>query len=436
MERPKLLIISPTWNPVFWGGKRALAPPLVLPLLAGLTPQDVEVQLIDENVQEVDIGAEVNWVAISCMTASAPRAYETADAFRQRGIPVVMGGIHPTVLPDEAGLHADAVVIGEAEPVWGQVIADLRGGRLKSRYKQEKFCDMVGLPIPRRDLLQGDCYLTVNMVQTGRGCPNNCSFCSVSAVNGRPYRFRPIPEVIEEIRSTRGWIGFIDDNITGNPSRAKELFEALIPLKLRWVGQADLRMAKDPELLRLAALSGCHALFVGIESVSPENLRATHKMPNLGLDMSAAIQAIQKAGIAVIGSFVLGLDEDGPDVFARTLEFAMQNRLAVAQFSVLTPFPGTRMYDQLKSEGRIFDSDWSHYTMSKVVYHPLHMSPEQLEAGQAWVYRQFYSFPSILKRCFTARPRLGLRLLVNLAYRGVRGGGGLPSALPKHQDGY
>ncbi|NIM04374.1 MAG: radical SAM protein [Armatimonadetes bacterium] len=430
-NRPKLLIIAPAWSQGWWGGGKVLAPPLVLPLLAALSPADVDVQLLDENVEAVDTNADVDWVAITCMTASAPRAYAISDAFRRRGIPVVMGGIHPTVLPEEAAAHADAVVIGEAEPLWREVLADLAASRLRPRYRHDGYSDLIGLPHPRRDLLRVDRYLTTNVVQTGRGCPNACSFCTVSTTSGRQYRFRPIPEVVEEVRSlSSGWVGFVDDNIAGNARRAKDLFAALIPLKRRWIGQADLTMARDPELLSLAARSGCQAMFIGLESLSEDNLRATHKVSNVGTDMGAAITTIHKAGIEIIGSFVLGLDGDDCGVFARTVEFAQRHKLVAAQFAVLTPFPGTAMRQQLDREGRIVDHDWSHYTMSNVVFRPRHMTDLELRAGQKYVYGRFYSLPSILKRSFTVRRKFLGRLLVNLSYRGIHRGKGIHDRLP------
>ena len=410
-----------------------LAPPLSLPLLAGFTPRDVDVRLIDENVEKTDTDIPADWVAISCMTASAPRAYEIADAFRRRGIPVVMGGIHPSVMPDEASAHADAVVVGEAEPVWQEILQDLAGNRLKSRYENFGLADLEGLPLPRRDLLRGERYLTINVVQTARGCPNGCTFCSVSSVFGRRYRFRPIAEVVEEVRSLRGWIGFVDDNIVGHSRRARELFEALIPLKIRWVGQGDLSMARDPELMALAARSGCQAMYVGLESLSPENLRAVSKRPNVGLDMGEAVNKIHKAGIEIIGSFVLGLDGDDKGVFKRTAEFAKAHKLVAAQFSVLTPFPGTVVRQELEQEGRITDCDWSHYTMSNVAFTPRHMTAQELQEGQKLTYQSFYSIQSILKRTLTVRGKFLLRLLVNLSYRYITRGKALCKGLPRHQ---
>jgi radical SAM superfamily enzyme YgiQ (UPF0313 family) len=433
-DKPRLLIIAPAWSQGWWDGGKVLVPPLVLPLLAGLTPRDIDVQLIDENVEPVDVEMAADWVAITCMTASAPRAYAISKSFRERRIPVVMGGIHPTVMPEEAALHADAIIIGEAEPVWHRVIADLSAGSLQSRYQSANLDDLTGLPLPRRELLKTERYLTTNVVQTARGCPNGCAFCTVSTVAGRRYRFRPINEVVEEIRTLGGWIGFVDDNITGNPKRAKELFEALIPLKIQWVGQGDLDIAKDPELLKLAVRSGCQGMFIGLESLSQDNLRSTSKVPNIGKDMSEAIKAIHNAGVEIIGSFVLGLDGDVPSTFRRTVEFANKHKLAAAQFSVLTPFPGTAVYRQFEREGRILNFDWSQYTMSNVVFRPKHMTEVELCQGQKYIHKRFYSLPSILRRSLTLRKNLCIRLLVNLSYRNIiHRSRGIHSWLPGQQ---
>jgi len=269
--------------------------------------------------------------------------------------------------------------------------------------------------------------MTVNLVQTARGCPHACTFCSVSPVFGRKYRFRPIPEVIEEIRSlnTR-WVAFPDDNIVAGRSRAKELFEALIPLRLRWVGQGDLSMAKDEEMLRLMARSGCTWMFVGLESVSPDSLRAANKRPNLGVDLAEAIRTIHRHGIDIVGSFVFGLDPDTTATFRETVDFAERTQLGAAQFAVLTPFPGTVTYEDLKREGRITNDDWSLYTQGHVVYRPRNMTAEELKQGRLYAYRRFYSRPSILRRTFVLRGGLTktlLRSAVNHSYRRLHHGG-------------
>ncbi len=430
----RLLAISPSWLPEFWNGGKVLAPPMCLPVLASLTPPDADIHLVDENVEAVDLAEEADLVAISCMTAAAPRGYVLADRFRDRGVPVVMGGMHPSALPEEAARHADAVVIGEAESQWPQVFADFAAGRPQSLYRTDRFHSLHNPPWPRRDLLRLERYLAPNLVQTARGCPHACSFCSVSPVFGRRYRFRPVSDVIEEIRSLRCTsLGFPDDNIVGNPGRARELFEALIPLKLRWVGQGDLSMAKDEELLRLMARSGCAAMFVGIESLSPASLVAAHKRPNIGLDFEQAVASIHRHGIDLVGSFVFGLDTDTTESFRATVAFAERVKLALAQFSILTPFPGAPVYEQLKSENRLTSRDWSLYTMGHVVYQPRNMTVAQLQAGKEWAYGRFYSLPSIARRMAVRRPgrgRWALRAAVNLSYRRRLRGGKIADSLP------
>jgi radical SAM superfamily enzyme YgiQ (UPF0313 family) len=400
---------------------------MVLPVLASLTPPEVDIHLVDEHVEAVNLEEPADLVAISCMTAAAPRGYQLADHFRARGTPVVMGGMHPSALPLEAAEHADAVVIGEAEHQWPQVFADFAAGRPQRFYRTEERPTLEGLPLPRRDLLRAECYLTTNLVQTARGCPHHCRFCSVTPAFGGRYRFRPIPEVIEEIRSlnTR-WVAFPDDNIVASRARAKELFEALIPLRLRWVGQGDLAMSKDPELLKLMARSGCTWMFVGLESISQASLAAANKRPNLGLDFAEAIAAVHRHGIDIVGSFVLGLDPDLPSVFRETVEFAERVKLGAAQFSALTPFPGTLTYEDLQGEGRITDHDWSRYTFRHVVYRPRNMTAAELEQGRQYAYRHFYSRRSILRRTLTYRGGLTktlLRMVVNGSYRRVHRGG-------------
>jgi len=407
-----------------------------LPVLASLTPPDVDVHLVDEHVEPTDLDEPADLVAISCMTAAAPRGYEIADRFRDRGVPVVMGGMHPSVLPEEAAEHADAVVVGEAEHQWPQVFADFAAGRPQQTYRTEERPTLENLPVPRRDLLDASRYLTVNVVQTARGCPHACTFCSVSPAFGRRYRFRPIPEVIEEIRSlnTR-WVFFPDDNIVASRSRAKALFEALIPLRLRWVGQGDLTMAQDEELLRLMSRSGCTWMFVGLESISEAGLTAANKQPNLGLDMAEAIGKIHRHGIDVVGSFVFGLDPDTTSVFGETVAFAEGVRLGAAHFLVLTPLPGTRTYEDLHREGRITNPDWSRYTQSHVVYQPLNMTAAELKQGRLEAYRRFYSRRSILRRTLTLRGGLTkslLRSVVNHSYRRLHRGGKISHRMLGH----
>ena len=427
-------MISPSWLPEFWNGGKVLAPPMCLPVLASLTPPGVKIHLVDENVETVNLAEPADLVAISCMTASAPRGYEIADHFRARGVPVVMGGMHPSALPQEAAEHADAVVIGEAENQWPRVFADFAAGRPQQLYRTEKRPQLKDLPLPRRDLLCTHRYLTVNLVQTARGCPHACDFCSVSPIFGRRYRFRPIPEVIEEIRSLGSrWVGFPDDNIVASPTRARELFEALLPLDLRWVGQGDLSMARDQELLKLMARSGCLAMFIGLESLSQDSLAAVNKRPNLGLDYERAVAAIHRQGIDIIGSFVFGLDADQPGVFRQTVAFAERVKLGVAQFPVLTPFPGTPVYDELNQEGRITSFDWSLYTMGNVVYQPRNMTAAELLEGHRYAYRRFYSLPSIARRTLVrraGRSKWLLRTSVNLSYRHRLRGGKIADNIP------
>ena len=417
----KILLINPGLTSAS-GEKRkkrskGLFPPLNLALIAAYTPRHHQIELVDVHITELNPNCNPDLVGITVMTAFAPRAYQLADRFRARGIPVVLGGMHPSALPEEALRHADAVVVGEAEQTWAKVIDHAEQGRLKGVYRSEGYPDLKEMLIPRRGLWRAEDYLVPQTVQTTRGCPYSCSFCAVSNFFGRTYRFRPVTEVIKEVKSLPGkLITFVDDNITGNFQYAKELFRQLKPAKKYWVSQASLNMAADEELLRLAAGSGCLGMFIGLESISPENLQSIGKKVNL-VNIKQAVKKIQRHGIGIEGAFIFGMEHDDENVFERTLSFAEELRLEGAQFGVLTPLPGTKLYRELESAGRIFDRNWSHYTVNRVVFTPLQMSARRLQEGLDWAWGKFFSYPSILKRLGFLRKHLLLFWLFNLVSR-------------------
>lgn len=419
----KVLLIQPAHpsNVHLFG--RVYMSSLTLPVVAALTPPDVEVAILDENVTPLDLEQPANLVGITALTPNAPRAYAIADAFRARGIPVVLGGVHPTLVPDEAAQHADIVVLGEAEGVWPQVVRDVERGSWQRFYRGEK-PDLRGLPMPRWDLLDNRRYFPVPKMEASRGCPFNCTFCSTTAFFGRQMRYRPVEEVVAEIRTLdrRFSAVFItDNNIVGRPDYARELFQALIPERITWIGQASLTIAYDEELLDLAARSGCRALLIGFESLSPEGLAEANKKVNQILDYEEAIARIHRRGIAIIGCFVVGFDHDDASVFARTAEFIERTRIAIPQVTILTPFPGTALRERLLAEGRIWDFDWSHYDATRVTFYPARMSPEELQEGYNRLVRRLYSYPAIVRRLLQARSYLGKGVVgffpTNLVYR-------------------
>lgn len=416
----KIALIAPAWHDPLWESdkEKSIFPPLNLITVAALTPPEHEIVILDESLTTIDFDEKYDLVGISVMTALAPRAYEIADAFRSRGIPVVLGGMHPSTLPEEAKAHADAVVIGEAEGSWPQLIEDLKNGSLKPFYRQKEPLRLENMAIPRRDLLNRSRYLVPDTVQTTRGCPFACSFCTVSQFFGHEFRFRPVEEVVREVQALEGEvIAFVDDNIVGNPAYAKRLFKALAPLKIKWFSQGSLNIARDEDLLRLAAESGCIGLFIGFESLSPSNLKAVGKAVNRVEEYSAAIKKIHDYGIAIEGAFIFGFDEDDESIFERTVKFAQENRLEAAQFGILTPFPGTPLREQLEREGRIINNDWGEYTISKVVFEPKLMSPRTLQEGFNWAWQEFYSLGSISRRLGLVKKHAAILWALNLNIR-------------------
>jgi radical SAM superfamily enzyme YgiQ (UPF0313 family) len=414
----RLGLIQPAREANTQRSKKSLAPPLNLGLLAALTPSDVEICITDENTSIIDFERDVDLVGITTLTVTANRAYEIADSFRKRGVTVILGGIHASLLPEEAASHANSVVIGEAEDIWANVIADFKTSNLKPTYKAETRPSLRNLPMVRRDLFDQSRYFGKNTVFTTRGCPFDCSFCSVTTFFGRSYRCRPVDEVIAEIKTLpqNKLIFFMDDNIAGNPKFAKELFRALIPLKLRWLSQCSVTIANDEELLALAAQSGCIDLFLGIESISTASLAEVGKKINKVEKYEEVIRKIHAHGIAIHGFFIFGFDEDDEEVLDRTADFAIKNKLESAQFDLLTPYPGTKFYDRIVAEGRLLSSDWSKYGY-ELLFEPKKMLAQTLHEKQQQVWRKFYSLPSIFKRIGLWRKHIVKLWIINLYYR-------------------
>ncbi len=393
---------------------------LTLTALAALTPSEIEVKITDENVDPIDFEEDVDLVGLTGMVMHAPRAYQIAQKFRQRGIPVVMGGPHASSLPLEAKAHVDAVVIGEAEDVWKGLIEDYKKGCLKPFYRNDHFCSMKRLPFPRLDLLRKDAYMTVNCVQTTRGCPHQCDFCHVTHFFGKTYRCRPVEEVIEEVERLDGeFVVFIDDNIAGNRQYARELFTQLKPLRKKWASQASMTLTRDPELLKLAAESGCVSLFMGVESLSEENLKEVNKTFNRVSQFDEAMKAVHDHDIMILAGFIFGLDHDDEGVFERTLRFCERNRIELPTFFILTPLPGTALFQRMESEGRLLHKDWGQYNGATVVFKPRLMTEETLQRGFNWACKEGYSWNSIFKRVFHPQQRFFTRVVSNIAYRSI-----------------
>ena len=385
--------------------ENARIPNLALPILAGLSPADVEISFTDDLLTPIDLERnlkDVDLVGITVLSKTALRAYNIADAYRRKGARVVLGGIHPTAVPEEAKEHADSVVLGEAEGVWPHLVEDARMGNLKPFYRQEGYTDLSGMPMPRRDILPKKGYLPLDVVQVSRGCPFRCEFCTVQKFFGEAHRLRPISEVVEEVRQLpHRWMMFNDDNIIGNPSYSKELLKALVPLKKKWFGQASLSGLKKIENVEALAKSGCISLFIGFESLSKKNMITSQKFQNDPSEYREIIESLHRFGIAICGAFIFGFDEDDSSVFEETASFTIRTKLFSAVFMILTPYPETDFYHRVKSEGRLTQDRW--WLLEKQEdyaphFLPTKMSAETLREGWKKAWKEFYSLPSAWKR--------------------------------------
>jgi radical SAM superfamily enzyme YgiQ (UPF0313 family) len=406
--------------------------PLSLMVLAGLTSPEWDITIVDENLDAPDYPAMLkpDLVGITAFTSQASRAFEVAAIFRRLGVPVIMGGIHATMCLDEVMLHVDSVVTGEAENVWPQVLDDARRGNLKSLY-DGGLAEIKDIQPARHDLLPA--RYAFGAIQTTRGCPLNCTFCSVTAFNGARYRQRTIPDVVREFQTIREKrVLVVDDNLIGTRAdhieRAKDLFRAMAKANLRkeWIGQATINFADDEELMALASNAGCRGVFIGFESPTPEGLRELGKKFNLlkGRDIRASVRRIQRHSIMIMGSFIIGLDVDQPGIGKRIADMASHYRLDSLNALFLTPLPGTRLWDQMKADGRIalntYPEDWKYYTLTYPVAQYKNLSPDAVIQEMISCNRKFYSMPRVLRRlCSNVLHRRAplINLVSTLSYR-------------------
>jgi len=417
----KILFISPGWpRGRLWGELRFKFPPLSLAAIAAVTPSEWKIDFCDDSFEKIDYSSDADIVALTAMTAQITRAYEIADEFRARGKSVVIGGFHASNLPDEAILHSDAVVVGEGELVWPQLLADWSAGRLQPFYKTGSLMEMAQIPAARREMFNGKGYLLTNTIQTTRGCPFDCEFCSVTAFYGRKYRKRPVEQVLkelEELRKTNSFVFFVDDNIVADRVYAMSLFNGMKGMGFKWLSHSPIDFARDRQLMKAAGESGCLGMFIGFESLNQDSLSAMGKQTNRALSYLEDAWAFRDHGIGILGSFVLGYDGDTPEVFEQILRFCENARLESAIFPILTPYPGTTVRKRLEAESRIISSNWQDYDMEHVTFRPSGMTPEQLQDGYNRICREFYSFPSMYRRIFRLHRSLQVFAPMNLGFR-------------------
>lgn len=394
--------------------------PLTLPTLASLVPDDVPVDLscVDEGIDDVDLDLPADLVGLTVITGTAPRAYDLAGRFRERGVPVVLGGPHVTLAPGDAAPHADAIVVGYAEESWPRLLRDVQAGRLQARYDASPGLDLSGLPLPDRSVLPRSRYLTDHVFEATRGCVHACDFCVVPSAWGRRPLQKPVEDVVRDIRTqgARSAV-FVDLNLIADTDYARRLFQALVPLRIRWYGLATTLLGRDLPLLDLAAESGCQGLLMGLESISRGALRRSRKGFNDPEGYPELVERLHERGIALQGCFVFGMDGEGPDVFERTADLAVESGIDLPRFAVLTPFPGTPLFRRLEEEGRILTRDWGLYDGQHVVFRPSGMDVDELRAGTELAWRRAYSWPAMLRRLARTAAHLPLALSTNLAYR-------------------
>ena len=421
----KLVLISPK-GPLYRhrGGifkKNLRYAPLTLTTLAALVPPDVttDIIIVDEGIEDVDAaGIEADLIGMTVITGNSIRAYELAARFRARGIAVVLGGPHVTLIPDDAQPHADSIVVGYAEDTWPELLRDFAAGRMKPRYVQAPNLSLANRPFPRRDMMKKNMFLTTHVFEATRACVHSCDFCVVPFAWGlKPYQ-KPVEDVVADIK--QHWarkIIFIDLNLIADKEYAAKLFEALIPLKVEWFGLSTTLLGRDKPLLELAARSGCTGLLMGFESITPENLKQSKKGFNSPGEYRDLVSLLHRHGITLMACFTFGMDNDTPDIFMKTAKFAVEACIDLPRFAIVTPFPNTGLYKRLESEGRLLTRNWELYDAQHVVFQPKLMTVQELYAGheQAWKYT--YSARSMVKRFLGSRIQAPVWWIANMGYR-------------------
>jgi radical SAM superfamily enzyme YgiQ (UPF0313 family) len=383
-----------------WG-----APSLSLLTIAALTPQEIEIDYIDERYKAIDFDKHYDLVGLTAMTHQADRAYEIAGLFRKLEVPVVMGGIHVSILPEEAAEFVDTVIVGEAEELWGVYLNDLISGKEKKYYKNEKIIDLQYSPVPRYDLLdiplikENQKYFHMIPIQTSRGCPHDCNFCVAQEIYGKRIRKKKVDQVIQELMYLRKYckdslVFFADDNMFVDKKFVKQLLKELIPLKIKYMAQTDVNIGNDPELLQLMYLSGCQIIFIGFESVVPDSLDEinTNKWKlKQSIYYSDIIRKIQDKGIVAFGGFIIGFRHDTLDSFSKIRDFIKENNIPAA-FTLLTPLPGSKIRDELVAENRLLpDLNWEDYSLYNLLFRHDHFSKEEAEHSLIWLYNEVFS---------------------------------------------
>jgi radical SAM superfamily enzyme YgiQ (UPF0313 family) len=420
----KITLISPK-GPLYRhrGGifkKNLRYAPLTLTTLAAYVPLELNasIEIIDEGIEDVDMNLQTDLIGMTVITGSSTRAYELADHFRARGIPVVLGGPHITLIPEDAQPHADAIVVGYAEDTWPQLLRDFAAGVMKPRYDQSPNLSLANRPFPKREMMKKQNYLTTHVFEATRACVHSCDFCVVPTAWGlKPYQ-KPVEDVVADIKGH--WasrIIFIDLNLIADKEYAAKLFEALIPLKINWFGLSTTLLGQDKPLLKLAARSGCTGLLMGFESITPENLKQSKKGFNSPAQYKDLVALLHQYGITLMACFTFGMDNDMPDIFMKTARFAIEAGIDLPRYAIVTPFPNTGLYKRLETEGRILTRNWELYDAQHVVFQPKLMTPAELYEGHERAWKHTYSYSAMAMRYLRSRIQLPVWWVANMGYR-------------------